>query len=185
MPEVSRENIQNLHRNRGRMSASDMEMAAARLVGAHDEIITHEELAEHLAKDEDGKHVVEKAERRATYAQLNAESAKYPGMVPHHDPLFGAPYLSLRAKMEAFRGVQRDATGKIKLTPAQRTERIASCRAKIAEMLGPDADLSQTYGPKIEGLKSEIAYQQEFLDGKRELQGDILDVLEKFGKDGE
>jgi len=98
--------IQNFFKRRH--DATDKEKAefSAQLEAAHDNIITMEA----LERDFDS---MDKAKRKALYEKLEKEATKYPMAVARHDELFNKPFLSLRAKMEYFRGVKRDENGKI------------------------------------------------------------------------
>lgn len=175
---VTREQIQAFHANRGAMSEDDKVQITRALVASHDEIIPADKIENLLATGD-------KLARRSIYTSLETESKKYPFMVAHEDPVLGGGFLSLRAKMEAFRGIKRDALGKIVRTPEWRAARIAELNGKIVEVLGPNPDLSKQWGPKIDAILQEVAYQQAFLDGKSANQGDVLDVVAKFSKVGE
>jgi hypothetical protein len=169
--------IQAFQATRGSRSADEVAAFSRKLMADHDAIVKYEDLGEILATDEEGEAVTAKKDRKAIYAALNAETAKYPAGVVYHDDLFGKPFLALRAKMEAFRGISRDRHGKLIFSKDERKVRIADLKARIADVLGEDADLSAKYGPKVETLKSEIEREEAFLSGKLSTDGSIWDFI--------
>jgi hypothetical protein len=170
--------IQAFHAIRGTKKPAEVKAFSDKLIADHDAIITYPDLLEVLKKDESGEHVTEKADRKALYAALERETAKYPAGVVYQDPLFGKPFLALRAKMEAFRGLFRDRNGEIIFSEADRKTRIENLKARIADVLGPDADFtSATYGPKVETLKAEIQKETDYLEGRIKTDGSIWDFI--------
>jgi hypothetical protein len=143
---------------------------SAQMLADHDAIVRYDFLRDNIEK-------MEKPVRQALYKRLEAELAKYPGMVRHEDPVFGKAFLGLRAKIGLFRGVKWDRNGALRLPDVVRQENIRAARAKLDELLGPDADLSLTYGPKIEAIKQNIKDHQDVLDGKVKTNGSIWDFI--------
>lgn len=155
---------------RGSRSPEEIKAFSAQLLADHDAIVRYDWLKDNLDK-------TPKDERKKIYARLNDEIAKYPGMARHEDPCYGKPLLALRAKMGLFRGVKWDRFGKLRLTSEVRQDNVRALKAKLDEMLGPNADLSQTFGPKAEAIKQSIAEHQAFLDGTKKTTGSIWDFI--------
>lgn len=160
-----------------RASKTDEEKAAfaAKLMADHESIIGYEPLVAML--EEHGDNPESKPARLALYKALEREAQAYQGVVVYEDQVCGKAYLGLRAKMEAFRGTFRDRRGRLIFTPAQHQAKIDDMRAKIAEMIGPEADLSLTYGPTVETWKTKIQFHQDHIDGKVKPVGTIWDFI--------
>ncbi len=140
------------------------------LLADSDAIVRYDFLRDNIA-------TMPKPERQAIYKKLEAEIPKYPGMVIHEDQVFGKPFLALRAKMGLFRGVKWDRHGALRLTEEVRRDNIRGLQAKIDETLGPNADLTLEYGPKIKSILQSMKDHQDVLDGKVKTRGSIWEFI--------
>ncbi len=172
---MERSILQAFQVTRSRATAKEKAAFAAQLMADHEAIVGYEELVAMLEKD--GNNPETKADRQALYKALDKEASAYAGIVVYEDRVCGKAYLGLRAKMEAFRGTFRDRRGGLIFTPAQYQAKIDDIRGKIADMLGPEADLALTYGPTIEAWKEKIQFYQDHIDGKLKSTGSIWDFI--------
>jgi hypothetical protein len=151
-------------------TAEEKAAFSAALIADHDAIIRYDFLRDNIA-------TMPKPERQALYRRLEAEIPKYPYMARHEDPVFGKAFLGLRAKMGLFRNVKWDRNGAIRVAPEVREEAIRSLNAKLLEILGPDADPTKSYGPKVKNIRDTIAYHEGVLDGTIKTKGSIWDFI--------
>ena len=152
-------------------SPEDIEKFHLALLADHDAIARYDWLKDNLPH-------LPKEQAKAIYAKLDAEQAKYPGMVVREDALFGRAYYGLRAKLEIFRGVKRDADGKLRIPPAKRAEEIERLKDRAMGMIGPGRDLmGETWGPDVETLKANIAHHQDHIDGRKKTRGTVWDFV--------
>lgn len=155
---------------RGSRTPEEIKAFGAQLLADHDAIVRYDFLRDNIG-------TMPKPERQALYKRLEQEIPKYPGMVPQFDPLYGKAFYGLRAKMGLFRGVKWDRDGKLRLSPEVRQENIRLAKAKIEEILGPNADLTVTHGPKVESLKHTIKDHEDVLSGKVKTNGSVWDFI--------
>lgn len=156
---------------RSQHSPADIEKFHLALLADHDAIARYDWIKDNLPH-------LPKAEAKKLYARLEGELPKYPGMVVREDPLFGRAYYGLRAKLEIFRGLKRDADGKIRLPEAKRKEEIARLTAKAQAMIGAGRNLmGETWGTEVEGIKAQIAHHQDYIDGRKKTRGTVWDFV--------
>lgn len=151
-------------------SPEEIKAFSAALMADHDSIIRYDILRDSIDR-------MPKEERKAIYKRLNAETAKYPGMVQLEDPLLGKPMAALRSKIGLFRGVKWDRNGKLRVSDKVHQENIALFQSMILEIAGKDADQKKDYGPKVAHLRELIAHHQEMLDGTKKTNGSIWDFI--------
>lgn len=166
--------VQAFHRTIAISTTQEKADFSKRLMALHDGVISYDDLVARLP-------TMDKAEAKALYAKLEEQAALYPAAVVYTDPVFGKPYLCLRAKIEHFRGLKRDIDGRILLTVEDHQAKADQLRAKVAEALGEGWDESKTYGPWVEGAKKEIAYHTAFVEGRDRHAGFIMDFVKAEG----
>lgn len=167
--------VKNFHALAAIATPEEKANFSARLMKLHDDVITYPDLVEKFDS-------MSKEERKAIYAKLDEQTYLYPGAVPIIDgvphPVFGRPFLALRAKMEYFRECpDRDRNGDFIFTPEIRQARIAGIMNKLVEILGEGADLNLTYGPKVEALKAALRAEREALENPQPANGSIWDTI--------
>lgn len=158
---------------RGQHTPEEIQKFNLALLADHDSIVRYDWLKEnlpHLPK--------EKAREIFNKLKVEAEGGKYPPMVIREDPLFGRPFYGLRAKLEIFRGLKRDADGKVRIPHAKRQEEIERLKAKAQAMIGPGRDLmGETWGEDVESIKTHIAHHNDFLEGRKQNRGTVWDLV--------
>ena len=147
-------------------SLSDEERLAFQreLIADHEAIITLPELEARLPE-------MRRAAARALYRSLEAELAKYPSGIGYspvsgaaaiarkptadaaRESLFATPWLMLRAKIEHFRDVRRDANGRIVRDDAWTAKRKAFLEMKAKQASIRNANIQK----KLSDLDGEVA----------------------------
>jgi hypothetical protein len=158
---------------RGSMSEADKEAFRLALLADHDAIVRYDWLKDnlpHLPK--------EKAREIFNKLKLEAEGGKYPPAVVREDDLYGRPFYGLRAKLEIFRGLKRDADGKLRMPPEFRKGEIDRMIAKAHAQIGKGRNLfGETWGDDVEMLKAGIANHQAYIDGTKQNRGTVWDLV--------
>jgi len=117
---------------------------ARRMQAAHDGIITYDALLIRFPG-------MDKPSRQKLYKKLEAETFKYPGLVPSTHPLHPA-YISLRNKLGHFRGIKWDAEGKIIRSKEALLARKGMLEAKKADNLNRNKNIEA----ELEVIKKEL-----------------------------